>query len=124
MRIDNEQGVIKSKAFPDRAGYRMLVPLLQVIAESFKTAPQSQKVISEYKKLVGSLGNEMKILTKVPLEEIAKIASPKVAEGIGKDRVGDLVIDPGYDGVYGVVKIWSENEEEKETKVPQMGLFD
>lgn len=123
LRIDNKEGIIKSKTFPDRAGYRMLVPLLQVIAESFKTTPQSQKVISEYKKLIGSLGNEMKILTKVPVEEIAKISGSKIAEGVEKDRKGDLVIDPGYDGVYGVVKIWNEGEE-KIAEVPQMSLFD
>ena len=38
----------------------------------------------------------------------------------------DLVIDPGYDGVYGVVKIWNHGESVKEEKVeaPQLGLFD
>lgn len=123
LKIENVQGVIRSKEFPDRAGYRMLVPLLQVIAEAFNTAPTSQKVLNEYKKLVNELGGEIKILTKVLLEDIAKIAGPKVAEGVDKDRKGELVIDPGYDGVYGVVKIWGQ-EEEKEDQSPQMGLFD
>ena len=84
-----------------------------------------QKVISEYKKLVTSLGGEIKVLTKVSLDDIAKISGSKVAEGVDKDRRGDLVIDPGYDGVYGVVKIWDHGKEQKEeTGVPQLGLFD
>ncbi len=92
----------------DRPGYRMLVPLHQVIAEVFSTAPTNQKVLTEYKKLVTALGGEIKVLTKVALEDIAKISGSKIAEGVDKDRRGDLVIDPGYDGVFGVVKIWDK----------------
>lgn len=121
-----EEGVIKSKNF-NRAGYRMLVPLHQVIAEVFHTAPTTQKVLNEYKKLVTTLGGEIKVLTKVSLDEIAKISGSKVAEGVDKDRRGDLVIDPGYDGVYGVVKIWREGVDpvkEEQIEAPQLGLFD
>lgn len=127
LRIDNVQGVIKSKAFLDRAGYRMLVPLLTVLAEALGTAPTTQKVLTEYKKLITNLGSEIKILTKVDVLEIEKVSGEKIAEGIRKVRTGDLVIDPGYDGVYGVVKIWgNEGESVKEGKseAPQLGLFD
>lgn len=120
-----ENGVVKLKNFK-RAGYKMLVPLLQIIAEAYSTAPTTQKVLNEYKKLTASLGAEIKILTKVDLSEIAKVSGPKIAEGVGKVRTGDLVIDPGYDGVYGVVKIWNHGEKDakEETGVPQLGLFD
>lgn len=121
-----EMGVIRSKNFPKRAGYKMLVPLLQIIAESFNTTPTTQKVINEYKKLISELGNEIKILTKVSIEEIQKISGPKIAQGVDKVRNGDLVIDPGYDGVYGVVKIWNHEEESvaEPKQAPQLGLFD
>ncbi|MBI4036176.1 DNA helicase UvrD [Candidatus Daviesbacteria bacterium] len=127
LQIENKEGVIKSLAFPQKAGYRMLVPLLQIIAEAYQTAPTTQKVLNEYKKLTNILGSEIKILTKVDIREIAKVSGDKIAEGISKVRIGDLVIDPGYDGVYGVVKIWgaegsSKIEEQKEA--PQLGLFD
>ena len=39
------------------------------------------------------------------------MAGERIAEGIDKVRRGDLVIDPGYDGVFGVVKLWQEGEE-------------
>ncbi|MDO8576832.1 MAG: endonuclease Q family protein [Candidatus Daviesbacteria bacterium] len=118
-----ENGVVRSKNF-NRPGYRKLVPLLQIIAESFSTAPTTQKVLNEYKKLTNSLGSEIKILTKVDSIEIAKISGPKIAEGVEKVRKGDLVIDPGYDGVYGVVKIWgSEGGEKEEKEAPQLELF-
>lgn len=130
LRIKNSEGLIKSEAFPERAGYKMLVPLLQVIAEAFDTAPTTQKVINEYKKLTSVLGSELKILTggasgtKIPIEEITKISGSKIAEGVDKVRKGDLVIDPGYDGVYGVVKIWGEEKENIEKSRPQLELFE
>ncbi len=117
LRIINKGGIITTEEFPDRAGYRMLVPLMQIVAESFNTAPTTQKVLNEYKKITSNLGSEIKILTKVNIEEIAKISGSKIAEGIEKVRKGELHIDPGYDGVYGVVKIW-------QSKAPQLGLFD
>lgn len=126
LTMDNAQGVIKSKAFPTRPGYRMLVPLMQIIAESFNTAPTTQKVISEYKKLTTNLGSEIKILTKVDIQAIAKISGSKIAEGVEKVRKGDLVIDPGFDGVYGVVKIWNHGggKVDEQREAPQLGLFD
>lgn len=127
LQISNDKGIIKTQSFPNKAGYRMLVPLHQVIAEAFSTAPTTQKVITEYKKLVTNFGGEIKVLTKIDINEIAKISGEKIAEGVDKDRRGDLVIDPGYDGVYGVVKIWKDGiDEVKEepVQIPQLGLFD
>ena len=125
LKIKNTEGVIKSGSFPNRAGYRMLVPLNQIIAEVLGVAKTSQKVESEYKKLVTNLGGEIRVLTKLDLAEVTKLSGSRIAEGIKKVRQGDLVIDPGYDGVYGVVKIWNEGETKKERQpAPQLGLFD
>lgn len=123
--IREDQGIIKSKTL-NRPGYRMFVPLLQIIAEAFDTAPTTQKVLNEYKKLTTNLEGEIKVLTKAEISDIAKIVGPKVAEGVEKVRKGDLVIDPGYDGVYGIVKIWKEGKGSTEQKIeaPQLGLFD
>lgn len=127
LKVKNIDGKITSEAFPKRPGYKMLVPLNQIIAEVFGVAKTSQKVEIEYKKIVTALGGEIRVLTKADLEEIRKIAGSKAAEGIFKVRKGDLVIDPGFDGVYGVVKIWQDGVESRignEQKAPQLGLFD
>lgn len=121
--IKDDQGFIKSTKL-NRPGYKMLVPLNQIIAEAIGVTKTSLKVEAAYKKLVQALGGEINILTKADLSEIAKVSGSKIAQGVDKDRKGDLMIDPGYDGVYGVVKIWNNTEEEKKEEVPQLGLFD
>ena len=54
--------------------------------------------------------------------EIAGHSNGRIAEGIMKVRSGDIVIDPGYDGVFGVVKIWEEKYQKK-TEKEQLALF-
>ena len=57
-------------------------------------------------------------------DEIAKISGGRVAEGIKKVRVGDIVVEPGYDGVFGTVKIWPESKDVAKTEDQgQMSLF-
>ncbi len=127
LGVIRENGVIKSQTMANRPGYRMLVPFLQIISEALKSSVTSQKVLNEYKKLTKILGNELKILTKIETSEITKISDSKIAEGVEKARLGDLVIDPGYDGVYGVVKIWQDGVDpakEEQVEAPQLGLFD
>ena len=47
------------------------------------------------------------------------MAGDKIAEGVKKVRKGDIVINPGYDGEYGVVKIWNGQDQKEETIQPQ-----
>ena len=54
--------------------------------------------------------NEFNILMNISEEELKKITLPKIAEGIIKVRQGDIVVEAGYDGVFGTVKVWPEQE--------------
>jgi uncharacterized protein (TIGR00375 family) len=93
-----------------RTPYVMLVPLLEILSEALGTGVGSQKVLTAYDQLINSLGPEFDVLLKASLEDIEKMAGGRVAEGIKKVRAGDIVIEPGYDGVFGEVKIWKEEE--------------
>jgi len=103
--------------------YVMLVPLLEILSEALGSGVGSQKVIGVYDALIGSLGNEFKVLLQTQIEEIQRQAGERVAEAISKVRSGDIAIEPGYDGVFGKVKIWRENEGEEETPIDQGTLF-
>lgn len=102
--------------------YIMLVPLLEILSEALLAGVGSQAVMNAYEQLIHSFENEFKVLLKTEPSEIEKIAGQKVSEAIQKVRSGDIFIKPGYDGVFGTVKIWKE-EEEKEMGSDQATLF-
>lgn len=104
----------------DRAQFHKFVPLLEIIAESYSWPSTSPKVRQVYFDLIRQFESELKVLEKLALSDIDKFATnPRLAEALGKVRSGDIFIDPGYDGVYGVVEIWEKESGKKEQKPPQ-----
>lgn len=104
-----------------------LVPLMEIIGEVVKTNTYSQKVINEYNLLIKEFGSEFTVLLKTPLDKIREVAGADTAAAIAKVREADIFIDPGYDGVFGTVKIWANDEDrlvkEKKDSKEQMNLF-
>ena len=64
----------------------------------------------EYNNITNALGSELDILLKEPIENIGKVTSARIAEGIKRVRAGNLFIEPGFDGQYGTVKIFNKKE--------------
>ena len=122
LELITDNGVVKSKKFPKRPGFRMLVQLSAVIAEAYDLGSSSQKVQNMLDLMIAQLGPELKILTKLSLDQIKAVAGSKITEGIDRVRQGQLHIEPGYDGTYGVVKIWGEDNNDNNAAV-QIGLF-
>jgi len=107
-----------------RSPYVMLVPLMEILAEAMNKSISSQNVLNEYNKLTDVFDSEFAVLLEAPVEELVKISGEKVAEGIEKVRSGDIVVEPGYDGVFGTVKIWPETKDfAKVEEQRQMSLF-
>lgn len=92
-----------------------IIPLAELIAEAKGVKSVRNKGVEEkYGEMIERLGDEFSILRKV---KIARIASwfPQMAQVIEKMRKGLIVIEPGYDGVFGKIKILEDKK--------QMGLF-
>jgi len=100
-----------STALPDRPPFVMLVPLQEIIAEAIGSPVASPKVQGRYMELTGKFGGEFPVLLNTSIEEIKKAAGDRIAAGVDKVRCGDIVIEPGFDGVFGIVKIWKKGEE-------------
>ena len=103
-------------------GYKHMVPLAEIIAGALGIGAETVGVEKEYTKLIGIFGSEFNILLNVPEEELRKRCSPKVAVGILRTREGKIKVIPGYDDVYGEVKIF-DGENEEETREKQLSFF-
>ena len=97
-----------TRADSDRPPFKMLVSLQQIIAEGVGVGPSSKRVQAEYDRLAGEFGSELSVLNEAATSEVATVAGERIADGLARVRRGDIVIEPGYDGQYGAVKVWSD----------------
>ena len=93
--------------------YESLTPLDKVIASSAGYSAVSQKGRKIYGDLLRQIGPELFVLRQAPLDEIARLAGPLVAEGLRRLRAKEVELIPGYDGVYGAVKLIDETERQR-----------
>jgi len=88
--------------------YKSLVPLTEIIADTIGVGVASKAVKTVYDSLIQQLGNEFYILTQSTLPEIEKASDKQIANAIERVRTGNIHIVPGYDGVFGIVKVFEE----------------
>nr|MDT0663149.1 UvrD-helicase domain-containing protein [Micromonospora sp. DSM 115978] len=87
-----------------------LVPLAEILGEINGVGARSKTVEGQLNKLVAALGPELEILTTAPVDEIGRVGGELLAEGIGRLRRGQVRRVPGYDGEYGVIKLFEPGE--------------
>ena len=96
---------------PETAGKVFsLVPLLEILSEIMQVGVSSKSVTYEYENLLQKLGSELSILREIPIDDISKAYSPLLGEGISRLRAGKVIKHPGYDGEYGVIRLFEPDE--------------
>lgn len=94
----------------NRHPFRSLVPLPEMLSEIHNVGATSKRVNKSFNFLLSKLGSELYILLDAPLEDIEHIAGPMVSEGIRRMRNKELQIDAGFDGEFGKVRMFDEQE--------------
>jgi DNA helicase-2/ATP-dependent DNA helicase PcrA len=95
---------------PAPAPFKSLVPLKEVLAEIEGTGAKSRAVQARYESLVARVGSELHILERAPLDEVGRAGDALLAEAIGRMRAGKVIRTPGYDGEYGVIRLFDDGE--------------
>ena len=89
----------------DRPPFRTLLPLRDVLSQALGVGKGSKRVARVYEALVSNLGGEYRVLTEAPRAEVEQVAGEAVAAAVEAARGRRLEIEPGYDGIYGTVRI-------------------
>src|SRR5215471_2327721 len=87
-----------------------LVPLPEILSELTASGAASRAVVRGYDQAIAKLGSELSILQSVPLEDVAHAGSPLLAEAITRLRAGRVICEAGYDGEYGVIRLFEDSE--------------
>ena len=87
------------------APFRSVIPLLDLIGGVLQMGCSSKRAQSLYFELLRRVGNEFHILLEAPLDAISDASSALLARAIGEMRLGEVDIDPGYDGRFGTVSV-------------------
>jgi len=104
---DRPEGFKPENAIP----FKSLIPLEEIIADALGQGVGTVEVEKEYKNLIEKFENEFNVLMNVPRSDLEAVTLPEIAEGIIRAREGKVYIEPGYDGVYGKIRIFQKGEQ-------------
>ena len=103
---DRPQGFVPS----DRQGYTSIIPLTDMLSEIFGVGPKTKKVARYYDKAVQVLGPELDILLERSCDDIQASGIPLLAEAVSRMRNKHVHVEPGFDGQFGKVHVFSAGE--------------
>ncbi len=115
---DRPEGFKPENAIP----FKSLIPFDEIVAEAKGVGKASLSVVRDYRSYLAKFGTEFEILLKASKEELLKGLPPKVVEGVLRMRQGKVNINPGFDGEYGTVSIFGEDDKPGK-KEEQLSLF-
>jgi DNA helicase II / ATP-dependent DNA helicase PcrA len=97
---------------PTAGAVASLVPLPEIISEIVNSGVSSKAATSAYDRVVAALGPELSVLETVPVEDIDKV-HPLLGEAVVRLRAGKVIRQAGYDGEYGVIRLFEEGETDR-----------
>jgi len=103
---DRPQGSRPAEAFD----FENIIPLAEILAEVHDCAATGTKATREYFRLLRHYGSELHILRSVQIETLERDGQHLLARALQKMRQGAVTVEPGYDGRYGVVRVFTPEE--------------
>jgi DNA helicase II / ATP-dependent DNA helicase PcrA len=100
-----------------------LVQLAEVLGEIHGVGARSKSVEGRLVTLVDALGPELSILREVPVDEVTRVGGELLGEAIARLRRGEVRRTAGFDGEYGVIRLF-DPAELRSSGASDDGLFD
>lgn len=110
---DRQEGFVLEGGIP----FKHMVSLDEIIAEALGIGKETAGVEREYNTLIQRLGSEFDILLEIPERELLESCNPKIASGVLKVRKGEVEVLPGFDGEYGRIKIFKDEDDRTEKQL-------
>ena len=101
--------------------FESLIPLPELVGEALGASAQSKKVQAAYGDLLQKLGPEFSILREKSIQEIQQAGGFLLGEAVARLRAGQVIRQAGFDGEYGVIRVFQPGE--KETLLGQISLL-
>ena len=106
---------------PRHAPYHSIIQLADILSEVMQVGPKSKKVTRAYRNALDKLGSEFNILHNLASDAIDQAGIPLLAEAIRRMRQQEINVIPGFDGQYGRVQIFKDQE--RSALLGQQSLF-
>ena len=90
-----------------------LIPLTEILSEILNCGPATKKVTAVYEDLLRALGPELEILMDIPLKSIEEAGGGLLSNAIDRMRRGEVIREGGYDGEYGIIRLFEEGEKHR-----------
>jgi DNA helicase-2/ATP-dependent DNA helicase PcrA len=84
------------------------LPLRDLLAELLGVGPQSQTVRRARAAILRQAGPELTVLLELPVADADHLGVPRLGEALRRLRAGEVSRQPGYDGVYGVIRVFPD----------------
>ncbi len=120
-RVEELSDMPKDRNLDNFQPFFKIIPLIDILSDILNIGTNSKKAESAYMKTIETLGDEFSILKKLKEEELQNSPIPLLKEAVLKIRKGDVKLTPGFDGEYGKIKIFTE--EEKKILLGQKSIF-
>ncbi len=114
---DRKEGQKPSHSHP----YFSIIQLGHILSEIFQVGPGSRKIKQAYQTALNKLGSEFNLLHHLDIAAIEQAGIPLLAEAVQRMRRREIDVIPGYDGEYGRVRIFKDDE--RQLLMGQQSLF-
>lgn len=96
----------------DAPAVHSLIPLPELLGEILGLGSAAKETVRQYGQAISRFGSEFELLLHTPVAALAEW-SPLLGEAVQRMRQGEVLRRPGYDGEFGVIRVFAAGEIER-----------